>query len=151
MGSRLLYEYFGDGWQHELLLEEVLLGDETFQQTCVAGQRCCQPEDCGDLKDLQSFSKRPRTPLTLGPTLEELQRGSPARLRTFFRKRRSHYPELVERRLVGIRQAMPAIRDRAVIEAKSAVGDWLCSLKRLLILAGVRTATYIVSARRFSG
>ena len=48
MGARLLYEYdFGDGWQHELLLEEVLLGDETFQQTCVAGKRCCPPEDCG--------------------------------------------------------------------------------------------------------
>jgi pRiA4b ORF-3-like protein len=47
-GARLLYEYdFGDGWQHELLLEEVLLGDETFLQTCVAGKRCCPPEDCG--------------------------------------------------------------------------------------------------------
>jgi pRiA4b ORF-3-like protein len=43
-----LYEYdLGDGWQHELLLEEVLLGDETFQQMCVAGKRCCPPEDCG--------------------------------------------------------------------------------------------------------
>ena len=32
VGARLLYEYdFGDSWQHELLLEEVLLGDETFQ------------------------------------------------------------------------------------------------------------------------
>jgi Plasmid pRiA4b ORF-3-like protein len=48
VGARLLYEYdFGDGWQHELLLEEVLLGDETFQQTCVAGKGCCPPEDCG--------------------------------------------------------------------------------------------------------
>jgi hypothetical protein len=47
-GSKLLYEYdFGDGWQHELLLEEVLRGDETFQPTCVAGKRCCPPEDCG--------------------------------------------------------------------------------------------------------
>ncbi|MBZ5617012.1 MAG: plasmid pRiA4b ORF-3 family protein [Acidobacteriia bacterium] len=48
VGAKLLYEYdFGDGWQHELLLEEVLLGDESFQQICVAGQRCCPPEDCG--------------------------------------------------------------------------------------------------------
>ena len=54
------------------------------------------------------------------PTLEELQKVPPARLRTFFRKQRCHYPELIERRLVGIRQAMPAIRDGAVIEAKSA-------------------------------
>ena len=47
-GASLLYEYdFGDGWQHELLLEEVLTGDESFQQICVAGKRCCPPEDCG--------------------------------------------------------------------------------------------------------
>jgi hypothetical protein len=46
--ARLLYEYdFGDGWQHELLLEEVLFGEESFQQICVAGKRCCPPEDCG--------------------------------------------------------------------------------------------------------
>jgi hypothetical protein len=48
VGARLLYEYdFGDGWQHELLLEEVLFGEESFQQICVAGKRCCPPEDCG--------------------------------------------------------------------------------------------------------
>ena len=48
MGATLLYEYdFGDGWQHELLLEEVLFGEESFQQICVAGKRCCPPEDCG--------------------------------------------------------------------------------------------------------
>ncbi len=47
-GSKLLYEYdFGDGWQHELLLEEILDGDESFQQICVAGAQCCPPEDCG--------------------------------------------------------------------------------------------------------
>jgi len=55
------------------------------------------------------------------PTLEELQKVPPERLRTFFRKQRCRYPELIERRLVGIRQAIAAIRDRAVIEAKSAV------------------------------
>lgn len=48
VGARLLYEYdFGDSWQHELLLEEVLYGEEPFQQICVAGKRCCPPEDCG--------------------------------------------------------------------------------------------------------
>jgi hypothetical protein len=63
-GARLLYEYdFGDGWQHELLLEEVLLGDESFRQLCVAGDRNCPPEDCGGstgfselLKALQDFT-----------------------------------------------------------------------------------------------
>jgi len=48
VGARLLYEYdFGDGWQHELLVEELLTGEESFQQICVAGKRCCPPEDCG--------------------------------------------------------------------------------------------------------
>jgi len=33
VGASLLYEYdFGDGWRHQLLLEEVLTGDESFQQ-----------------------------------------------------------------------------------------------------------------------
>src|SRR5713226_642568 len=67
------------------------------------------------------------------PTLEELQKVPPARLRTFFRKQRCHYPELVERRLVGIRQAMPAIQDRAVIEAKSTVVKVSAQLIRSLI------------------
>jgi hypothetical protein len=62
LGARLLHDYdFGDGWQHELLLEEVLLGDETFQQTCVAGKRSCPSEDWEGHKDLQSFSKHSRT------------------------------------------------------------------------------------------
>lgn len=48
VGARLLYEYdFGDGWRHEIVLEEILLGDESFRQMCVAGERCCPPEDCG--------------------------------------------------------------------------------------------------------
>src|ERR1700686_3767266 len=67
------------------------------------------------------------------PTLEELQKVPPSRLRAFFRKQRCHYPELVERRLIGIRQAMPAIRDRAVIEAKSAVVKVSAQVIRSLI------------------
>jgi transposase len=55
------------------------------------------------------------------PTLEELQKVPPAKLRTFFRKHYCRDEELIERRLLAIRQAMPAIRDRAVIEAKSMV------------------------------
>jgi transposase len=65
--------------------------------------------------------------------LIELQRVPPARLRTFFRKHRCHYPELIERRIVGIQQAIPAIRDRAVIEAKSAVVKVSVQLIRSLI------------------
>jgi len=36
-GAKLLYEYdFGDSWRHELVLERVLVGDESFRQVCVA-------------------------------------------------------------------------------------------------------------------
>jgi hypothetical protein len=47
-GAKLLYEYdFGDSWRHELVLERVLVGDESFRQVCVAGERQCPPEDSG--------------------------------------------------------------------------------------------------------
>ncbi len=47
-GDRLLYEYdFGDGWQHDVLLEQVLSHEDSFQPVCVAGERACPPEDCG--------------------------------------------------------------------------------------------------------
>ena len=47
-GAKLLYEYdFGDCWRHELMLERWLVGDESFRQMCVAGERQCPPEDSG--------------------------------------------------------------------------------------------------------
>jgi transposase len=55
------------------------------------------------------------------PTLEELQKVPPAKLRTFFHKHHCRDQELIERRLLAIRQAIPAIQDRAVIEAKGMV------------------------------
>ena len=54
-------------------------------------------------------------------TAEELQRVPPANLRTFFRKHHCRDEELIECRVRMMRQAIPAIRDRAVIEAKSMV------------------------------
>jgi hypothetical protein len=65
VGARLLYEYdFGDGWQHELLLEEVLLGDETFQQHAFRVNDVVRPKTVEGRKDLQSFSKHSRKPIT---------------------------------------------------------------------------------------
>jgi transposase len=55
------------------------------------------------------------------PRLEELQKVPPAKLRTFFHKHHCRDQELIERRLLAIRQAIPAIQDRAVIEAKGMV------------------------------
>ena len=55
------------------------------------------------------------------PTLEQLQKVPPTQLRTFFRKHHCRDQEVIERRILAIRQATLAVRDRAVIEAKSTV------------------------------
>ena len=67
------------------------------------------------------------------PTLQEWQKVSAAKLRMFFRKHHCRDHEVMERRIVGIRQAVPAIRDRAVIEAKSAVVKVIAQLIRTLV------------------
>lgn len=48
-GASALYEYdFGDGWQHEILLEGVLLAEPGVSYPrCLDGERACPPEDCG--------------------------------------------------------------------------------------------------------
>jgi transposase len=84
----------------------------------------------GDLKiyfpQILKWFERLDTELTCAllerwPTLEELQKVPPAKLRTFFHKHHCRDQELIERRLLAIRQAIPAIHDRAVIEAKGMV------------------------------
>ncbi len=50
-GDKCLYEYdFGDGWEHELVLEDVLprTKGEKYPK-CVSGERACPPEDCGGI------------------------------------------------------------------------------------------------------
>jgi transposase len=54
------------------------------------------------------------------PTLEELQKARPATLRSFFTQHNCRSQELIDERLKKIPQAIPAIRDAAVIQ--SAVG-----------------------------
>jgi transposase len=55
------------------------------------------------------------------PTLEALQKARPDTLRSFFRKHHCRKEELIESRIKAIGQAMPALKDRAVVEAKVAV------------------------------
>ena len=46
--DKILYEYdFGDGWEHELLLEKILPKEERMVPVCLKGARACPPEDCG--------------------------------------------------------------------------------------------------------
>jgi len=67
------------------------------------------------------------------PALEELQKASPATLRAFFRKHRCRDRERIECRMEAIHQAIPVIRDRAVIEAKSTAVKVLVQLVRILV------------------
>jgi hypothetical protein len=49
VGDRLRYTYdFGDDWQHEIVVEELLDPDpETHYPVLVAAKGACPPEDCG--------------------------------------------------------------------------------------------------------
>jgi hypothetical protein len=48
-GDRIRYTYdFGDDWEHEIVLEDVLAADpEARYPLCLAGKSACPPEDCG--------------------------------------------------------------------------------------------------------
>jgi len=50
-------------------------------------------------------------------SLEELQRAHPGTLRKFFREHNCRCAELVEERITGIYQAIPATKEQAVLEA----------------------------------
>ena len=49
LGETIEYEYdFGDGWQHEIMLEGVLIKEKRVKYPkCIDGKRACPPEDCG--------------------------------------------------------------------------------------------------------
>jgi transposase len=72
------------------------------------------------------------------PWLEELQKVPSAELKKFFRHRRGRHGELTEGRMQGIGQAMAAVRDQAVIEAKRTVVQVIAQLLRTL-LEGIAT------------
>lgn len=48
-GSSFRYTYdFGDGWEHEIVVEKVLPADTSSAvPACIDGRRACPPEDCG--------------------------------------------------------------------------------------------------------
>ncbi len=48
-GERIRYSYdFGDGWEHEIVVEGVLAAESGVRYPlCLAGKGACPPEDCG--------------------------------------------------------------------------------------------------------
>jgi hypothetical protein len=47
-GATLGYTYdFGDGWDHEIVVEKILPAAGAAVPACIGGRRACPPEDCG--------------------------------------------------------------------------------------------------------
>lgn len=65
--NKAMYEYdFGDGWEHQILLEKIIQADnEVEYPICLAGKRACPPEDCGGIwgyMDLLEIINNPNHP-----------------------------------------------------------------------------------------
>lgn len=63
-GERILYEYdFGDGWEHEIVVEKIQPPDpDAHYPRCVGGERACPPEDCGGPPGYQELLEILRDP-----------------------------------------------------------------------------------------
>ena len=56
-GQAVNYEYdFGDGWEHQVMLKEIVPYErDTKYPICVGGERACPPEDCGGVWRYQTL------------------------------------------------------------------------------------------------
>ena len=61
---KFIYEYdFGDGWDHEVLIEKILpLEDRKAYPICLMGKRACPPEDCGGIWGYREFLEAVQDP-----------------------------------------------------------------------------------------
>lgn len=55
--DKMVYEYdFGDGWEHNIVLEEIgAVGQKLKFPVCLAGKMECPPEDCGGVSGYLSM------------------------------------------------------------------------------------------------
>ncbi len=62
--AKFLYEYdFGDGWEHKILLEDILQPKPDVRYpVCIGGERACPPEDCGGVPGYADFLEAIRNP-----------------------------------------------------------------------------------------
>ncbi|MEK6734079.1 MAG: plasmid pRiA4b ORF-3 family protein [Pseudomonadota bacterium] len=61
------YEYdFGDGWEHQVLLEKILPAEDGVKYPkCITGKNACPPEDCGGVwgyRELVEIMQDPKHP-----------------------------------------------------------------------------------------
>lgn len=63
-GLKFRYEYdFGDGWEHELLVEKILPAEPgASYPRCIKGKRACPPEDVGGVWGYADFVEVIRDP-----------------------------------------------------------------------------------------
>ena len=63
-GDKAEYEYdYGDGWEHEIVLEGILPREsKTKYPKCIGGDRSCPPEDCGGVHGYEKLVKISRDP-----------------------------------------------------------------------------------------
>ena len=65
--SKMTYEYdFGDGWEHEILLEKIVSAESgVYYPRCLAGEMACPPDDVGGVWGYANFLdaiKNPKHP-----------------------------------------------------------------------------------------
>ncbi len=54
---------FGDAWEHEIILEEILPPEAGLKYPhCAAGARACPPEDCGSTPGYEDLVEAMRDP-----------------------------------------------------------------------------------------
>ncbi|MFZ4547980.1 MAG: plasmid pRiA4b ORF-3 family protein [Bacteroidales bacterium] len=63
--DKIKYEYdFGDGWEHDIVLEKILPDDGKIKVAlCIKGKMNCPPEDCGGIwgyYDMLEILKQPK-------------------------------------------------------------------------------------------
>ena len=63
-GQSVPYKYdFGDGWEHEILLEGIFLKEKGGKYPkCIEGERACPPEDCGSIPGYYHLLEITRNP-----------------------------------------------------------------------------------------
>ncbi|HEY9787929.1 MAG TPA: plasmid pRiA4b ORF-3 family protein [Candidatus Obscuribacterales bacterium] len=61
--EEFMYEYdFGDGWQHRVVLEQIITTDDLVLAACIAGKRACPPEDVGGVYGYANFLEKVEDP-----------------------------------------------------------------------------------------